>query len=242
MFLGLANAADGNDLAVKGRSSRLAHLILIASNFDKATPAMQPPGIFHHFINRIQLGVEDRVLCKQLLELLQPMAPSADFRCTHTHKDTAKLISLWHPALLIIELAFNDENFLSHIDGALELPLAPFTLGIADHTSGADVAQAMRYGFSDVIDKPIDVDVFQRKVHTTVTRLPLLPVHIGQIVYPYLYSGTPMQMRKLFDDIDHYIFDLALQINSSKNGVSKMLGISRQLVQYRLKKSNAPQH
>lgn len=203
---------------------------------------MQPPGIFHHFINRIQLGIEDRVLCKQLLELLQPMAPSADIRCTHTYKETANLISCWHPALLIIELAFNKENFLSHIDGDLQLPLAPFTLGIADHTSGADVAQAMRYGFSDVVDKPIDTEVFQRKLHTTVTRLPLLPVQIGQIVYPYLYSGTPIQMKKLFEDLDRCIFELALQMTSSKNGISKMLGISRQLVQYHLKKSNAPQH
>lgn len=203
---------------------------------------MHPPGIFHQFINRIQLGIEDRVLCKQLLELLQAMAPSADIRCTHTRMDTAKLISHWHPALLIIELTFDEEIFLSQIEGDLTLPLAPFTLGIADHTSGADVAHAMRCGFSDVMDKPIEPDAFQRKLHTAVTRLPLLPVHIGQIVYPYLYSGTPIHVKKLFEDIDRCIFELALQMTSSKNGISKMLGISRQLVQYHLKKANAPQH
>lgn len=200
---------------------------------------MQPAGTLHPHISRILLAGNDTCHNSRLEDWLSQIAPSAEIRATHTRQETFQQLLQWHPVLLIIDLILENENILVSMDHDVTLPLAPFTLGIAEHAAGADIALAMRYGFSDFIDQPIEADAFQRKLLSLTSRLPLVSVHIGQMIYPYLYSGTPIEMKRLLEEIDTCIFDLALQVTTSKNGIGRMLGISRQLVQYHLKKKQA---
>lgn len=193
-------------------------------------------GFLHERIDRILLASNDAELRKQINICLGRLTQRAEIRNSHTLDETRQLLMQWHPILLIVDMARDNTTFLESLSRNMALPLAPFVLGIGTSLSTADVAHAMRQGFSDVIDKPCSVQQLEKSVLAMVSRTACLPINIGQIISPNIYNDKPIDLKKLGDEIERQIFGMAMSTVKSKNGLSRALGISRQLVQYHLRK------
>lgn len=197
---------------------------------------MTSNGFLHERIDRILLASNDAELREKINICLRSLTQRAEIRTTHTLGETRQLLMGWHPILLIIDMARDNTAFLESLSCDMALPLAPFVLGIGSSLSTADVARAMRQGFSDVIDKPCSIQQLEKSVLAMVSRTACLPINICQIISPNIYNDKPIDLKKLGDEIEREIFGMAMSTVKSKNGLSRALGISRQLVQYHLRK------
>ncbi|ABC32201.1 probable two-component response regulator [Hahella chejuensis KCTC 2396] len=188
-------------------------------------------------INRILLAEESPTLCARLRRTLVQMAPHADIHTTASVEQTRREILEWRPVLAVIDFVLEGGNIVPLLGDAELIPAAPFVLGIAPDASRADTVQAMRCGFSYVIDKPFDLGTFEQAVLQTVSSPMSLASSINRIVSPLLYSDDDeLDLKKLTAEIETLIFKMAIAITGSKKGLGRLLGISRQLVQYHLKK------
>ncbi|MBU6952116.1 MULTISPECIES: response regulator [unclassified Hahella] len=188
-------------------------------------------------INRILLAEESPTLRARLRHTLAQMAPHADIHTSASVEQTRREILEWRPVLAVIDFVLEGGNIVPLLSEAELIPAAPFILGIAPDASRADTVQAMRCGFSYVIDKPFDPGTFEQAVLQTVTAPTSLASSINRIVSPLLYSDyNELDLKKLTAEIETLIFRMATAVTGSKKGLGRVLGISRQLVQYHLKK------
>ncbi|WLQ11946.1 hypothetical protein O5O45_19650 [Hahella aquimaris] len=188
-------------------------------------------------INRILLAEESPVLCARLRHTLAQMAPHADIHVSASVEQTRRELLEWRPVLAVINFMLEDGGIASLLNDIGLFPVAPFVLGITSNGSRADTVLAMRCGFSYVIDKPFDLGTFEQAVLQTVSSPMSLASSINRIVSPLLYSDDDeLDLKKLTADIETLIFKMAIAITGSKKGLGRLLGISRQLVQYHLKK------
>lgn len=188
-------------------------------------------------INRILLAEDDAELREQLLAHLHRLAPSAVVRCTTSVADTCAVLEQWKPVLAVIDFALAGDCFIQRIRSQRQLYCAPFALGITDTAVCEDIALAMRHGFSHVLDKPVDPLRFDQALQQMVSEPAPLESSINRMVSPFIYGDTDQfDLKRMSDAIEQHIFTTASGVVQSKIGLARMLGISRQLVQYHLRK------
>lgn len=167
------------------------------------------------------------------------LAPAASIRHTDSLVDMVDSMEHWHPVLVIMEFTLSDGCIVPLLEQGLLSYRAPFMVGIADGQCCEEVARAMRCGVSYVVNASVD----EQRLETVLTEIVLEPACLEHcvcsMVNPLLYSDDEqLDLKKLSDQFEHYIFTSASAVTTSKNGLARLLGISRQLVQYHLKKKD----
>ena len=190
-------------------------------------------------IDRILIA-DDVTHSRQTLQhALTLIAPHAEIQIAHDRHSTWERLAHGHPvlALLRLNLIFDVQAQSASSSAMSALPLPPFLIGIASVDETALIIQAMQFGFNHVLRCGTDSQCISREIqHTVATGMPLIP-QLNRLLAPRLYNDEhPFDLKQLNLAIEQQVFQLACRITRSKNGISKLLGISRQLVQYHLKK------
>lgn len=196
--------------------------------------------IFSSRIDKILLALQDTSQQAMVAARLCQLAPGADIRRTHTLNDTLDAIEHWRPVIALLDLSLGNGAWLTLLEqGGLSYH-PPFLLAFADDIDCESVARAMRAGVTYVLSADVDEQRFVSVLQQVVLVPAPLERCIGGIVNPLLYSDDgQLDLKKLSDQFEHHIFTRASHVASSKNGLARLLGISRQLVQYHLKKKAA---
>lgn len=188
-------------------------------------------------INKILLAENDPVFCHHLKNHLQAAAPSASIRCAHSITETYKIMESWKPVLAVIDFTLQDGSFIAKVPLNTLSFCVPFVIGITEVSTCEEIAYAMSHGFHHVLSKPFSQEKFTRVLLQTVSEPEPLQFSINKLINPLLYdTNQQLNLKKLNEEIEHHIFMAASNVVQSKNGLARLLGISRQLVQYHLKK------
>lgn len=194
-------------------------------------------------IDKILLAEYEESLLKPLTEHLRKLAPWAALMTTTSVSDTCKLLDEWKPALAVIDFSLQEGNFIEHLQTRPSWCCAPFTLGISDNNTCEETTIAMLHGFSYVLDKPIKLEKFDMLLQQIVSEPAPLEVCLNRFINPLMYSNTDhLDLKRVSEEIERHIFNAAQNLEKSKSGLARLLGISRQLVQYHLKKSASDNH
>lgn len=191
-------------------------------------------------IDKILLALQDSSRQPMLTARLYQLAPCAAIRCANTLPDTLDNIEHWRPVIALIDLAMGEGEWLSLLErGALHYR-PPFMLAFADDVDCEQVARAMRCGVGDVLNTAVDEQRFAAVLKRLVSEPVSLEQCISSMVNPLLYAEDgQLDLKKLSDQFEHHIFTRASHVATSKNNLARLLGISRQLVQYHLKKKQS---
>lgn len=195
---------------------------------------------FSSKIDKILLALGNSPRQELLVARLCQLAPDASIRCSNTLSETLVCLEHWHPVLAVIDFSLGDGRIVSVLKrGDLQYRV-PFIVGIAQDSSCEEVASAMRWGVSYVLDATAD----EQRFESVLTNIVLEPASLEQcvscMVNPLLYAdGEQLNLKKLSEQFEHYIFTSASHVATSKNGLARLLGISRQLLQYHLKKKES---
>lgn len=200
--------------------------------------------MFSTRINSILLAEADERAQRRLRGVLQQLAPQASVHITAGVAETCAALTQTPPVLAVINFALSDGNFVDALKASPRLPLPPFVLGMTCCPDCAEAVYAMRYGFNHVLQtaanaEQLDEVQFANVLTQMVSEPAPLEATIGKLVNPLLYNQlAQFDFKQVSGAIEQHIFSLASQVTHSKNGLGKLLGISRQLVQYHLRKHN----
>ncbi|HVK99753.1 MAG TPA: hypothetical protein VM553_08075 [Dongiaceae bacterium] len=195
-------------------------------------------------INQILLAEADPAARQCMEAVLRRLAPHANLQTVSGVMETYEALARNRPVLAVINFSLADGNFLQILKDLPRLPLPPFVLGLTACPECAETVYAMRYGFNHVVETapdggPPHEAAFVGALLQVVSEPAPLDATIGKLVNPLLFNQQEQfDLKQLSDAIEDHIFNLASHVTQSKNGLGKLLGISRQLVQYHFKKSN----
>jgi len=198
--------------------------------------------MFSTRINSILLAEADQHAQRRLCGVLQRLAPQASVQVTTSVAESCEVLTQTPPVLAVINFTLIDGNFIDALKSIPRLPLPPFLLGLTRCPDCAETVYAMRYGFNHVLQTAADAGQldevqFVNVLMQMVSEPAPLEAIIGKLVNPLLYDQrAQFDFKQLNGAIEQHIFSLASQVTHSKNGLGKLLGISRQLVQYHLRK------
>lgn len=195
---------------------------------------------FSSKIDKILLALGNSSREDLLVARLCQLAPDASIRCANTLAQTLTCLEQWHPVLAVIDFSLGDGRILSVLERGDLRYRVPFMVGVAQDACCEEVASAMRWGVSYVLDAPVDVQRLESVLTTVVLEPASLEQCVSGMVNPLLYAdGQQLNLKKLSEQFEHYVFTSASHVATSKNGLARLLGISRQLLQYHLKKKES---
>jgi DNA-binding response OmpR family regulator len=170
--------------------------------------------------------------------LLARLMPDAEVRSTNNLAEARSLILSWKPVLAVMDFRLADGDVFSLIEEASLIQTIPFILGVSGCATRAETALAVRGGFSHVLDMPFDALEFEQALRYVVTTPAPLAPSLKQVISPFLYA-TPhrFNIRKFNGEVEELIFQFAGTMTRSKKELARILGISRQLVQYHVRKN-----
>lgn len=187
-------------------------------------------------INKV-LIVEDHVtLADGLQREIESIAPHAEVCVAHSLEAAQTLLREWRPVLVIMDFKLGDRCITEILRSWEGKSLAPFILGMSHCASLDEASTAIRGGFTRVLDKPFTTSEFLEAVFDVVENPAPLPLEVGRMTNPGLYSDTGIDLKKLIASFESSLFASAESVTTSKRGLGRLLGISRQLVQYHLSK------
>ncbi len=166
-------------------------------------------------------------------------APHAAIRVATNQNKMKSELQAWMPVMMVVRLdwLFSNGRCIFSIHGQRDGYTPPFMLGLNDRQTTAYVVDAVRYGCSKVIDLTHDEQTIQQGILASVYEQLSMPLLLSHVIAAQLYNDQGrFDLKNYIKDVENNIFRVALTVTQSKNGLSKLLGISRQLVQYHLKK------
>lgn len=171
------------------------------------------------------LIVEDDIrLLKTLMQTIGTYAE--EVRGCESVKDAERELSSWEPELLVLDLKLPDGNALNLLADISRRSPCPKTIAVSAFAKPEDTFQLAQLGVRAYLRKPIELNELEGALRLSIEQAPNIAPHIRSAV------GT-MTLKDMEVKVRNTMLTEALgRAKGSRRGASKILGISRQLVQY----------
>ncbi len=167
------------------------------------------------------------------------LAPDASIRVSMNQNKMKHILTEWQPVLLIAHMdwLFAEGSCIFDSRQCFEKNIPPFILVVNNAGATQQIFEVVRCGCTEILDQTDDRQAISRAIEAAVCDRWDWGVQVRRAIASKLYCEDPaFSLQKMQAEFEKLAFKLALSIIPSKNGLSKLLGISRQLVQYHLKK------
>jgi len=190
-------------------------------------------------INKILIAESSLGAVNSLRAGVSALAPEAVIRVAMNPSNMQRSLAQWRPVLLVARLQwlFVDDVCILAPEVIRDDDRPSFILALNQADSTQHIVDAVRCGCTAVIDSTSDRQRMCRALLAAVSDSGCRQLQLRRAMAAQLYSEQDeFDLKQMQKDLEEQAFQLAFSITRSKNGISKLLGISRQLVQYHLKK------
>jgi len=178
-------------------------------------------------IERVLIVEDNLRLCRALGRALGERFPTVDI--VHSVEAARAALGASAPDLILLDFALPDGDAFDVLDAVVARRPAPVVIAMSGQAKPLDTFALAQRGVRAFLDKPITLDTLEAMLRRLADTPPPLAPHVAQTV-----GHVPLQ--RLSADVRDAMIDEALaRADGSRHEAARVLGISRQLLQYLLK-------
>jgi two-component system, response regulator RegA len=179
-------------------------------------------------VDRVLVVEDDRRLLRTLEGALS--ARFAEVRGCRTVAEAAAVVDGWSPDLLIVDFQLPDGDARAVLDLAALREPAPVVIAVSGAAGPVDTFELAHRGVRVFLPKPLTLDELEQAITVALDTAPDLEPHLRQAV-------GHLGLSEVSDKARDVMIDEALtRAQGSRRAAAKILGTSRQLLQYLLRR------
>jgi DNA-binding NtrC family response regulator len=179
-------------------------------------------------VERVLVVEDDHALLATLEHALRRRF--ADVHGCTTVAQAAELCGAWQPELLVIDYSLPDGDARAVLDLAGSRDPAPVVIAVSGTAEPIDTFELAHRGVRVFLPKPLTLDELDRALALALETAPSIEPHVRQVV-------GHRSLSEVSDEVRDVMIDEALaHANNSRRGAARLLGTSRQLLQYLLRR------
>lgn len=140
--------------------------------------------------------------------------------------DAKRELSTWEPELLVLDLKLPDGSALDLLTDISQRSPCPKTIAVSAFAKPEDTFELAQLGVRAYLRKPIELNELEAALRLAIEQAPNIAPHIRNAVGTMTLMEVETRVR------DTMLAEALGRAKGSRRGASKILGISRQLVQY----------
>jgi DNA-binding NtrC family response regulator len=153
-----------------------------------------------------------------------------DVRACNTIAAARASLEGWQPELVVIDYKLPDGDAREVLDLAEARDPAPVVIAVSGSVEPVDTFELAQRGVRVFLPKPLTLDELDRALDLALETAPALEPHLRQAV-------GHRSLEDVSDEVRDVMIDEALaRANKSRSGAARILGTSRQLLQYLLRR------
>jgi DNA-binding NtrC family response regulator len=179
-------------------------------------------------VERVLVVEDNRLLLRTFERALAARFP--EVRSCSTVDQVRRLLDTWSPDLIILDYVLPDGDARAILDAISLLQPAPVVVAVSGEASPVEAFELAHRGVRAFLPKPISLVELERAIDLALKTAPGLEPHLRQTVG---HRGLAEVAEKVRD----VMIDEALaRASGSRRGAARVLGTSRQLLQYLLRR------
>jgi DNA-binding NtrC family response regulator len=152
-----------------------------------------------------------------------------ELRLAHGVESARDVLHDFKPHLILLDFALPDGDAFDVLDALAGRRPQPVVIAMSGRAEPLDTFELARRGVRAFLSKPITIDSLESALRRFADAPPLVLPHVEQAV-------GHVTLTRLAGDVRDAMIDEALaRTDGSRRGAARLLGISRQLLQYLLK-------
>jgi DNA-binding NtrC family response regulator len=175
------------------------------------------------------LVVEDN---ERLLRTLETALAQrfTDVKACRTVAEATAALADWTPDLIVVDFSLPDGDARAILDLAEKHEPAPTVIAVSGTAQPVDTFELAQRGVRAFLPKPLTLDELDDAIALAVETAPALEPHLRQAVGQRSLADVSDQARDVMID------EALARSAGSRRGAAKILGTSRQLLQYLLRR------
>jgi two-component system response regulator RegA len=175
------------------------------------------------------LVIEDDVRLRRTLQnALQRWA--IDVRCAGTSVEARRELSEFQPELVVVDFMLPDGTAAELLAAAQHQAPLPAVVALSAYAQPRDAFELARLGVRSYLQKPIDLDTFDRAVQQALTEAPDIALSArGAVGHVGLKEAEETLRRSM-------VKEALDRSRGNRRGAARLLSISRELLQHVLRK------
>src|SRR5690606_17093039 len=154
----------------------------------------------------------------------------ADVRGCRSVRAVRTLLASRRPELLVVDYALPDGDARTVLDLAEAWGPAPVVIAISAEAGPVETFALAQRGVRAFLPKPLTLAELERAIDRSLTTAPPLQPHVRQLVGHRALAEVTQEVRDVMVD------EALAQTNRSRRSAARVLGTSRQLIQYLLRR------